>query len=199
MEPLSHLVALERLGLSLLAGSLLGFEREWQAKPAGLRTHALVCEGAALFMMGSLGKRSARQAAPTTIHPESLRRSCRESAFWPAASFSPKVAASAASRLPRTSGSPRPSASSSAAASTSSGSPPPSPRSSSSVHCDGSKPGCLLAGTALDHANETRKSRKPNVNERTWATASANPRRSASALARAISWPRSVPRLAAGA
>jgi putative Mg2+ transporter-C (MgtC) family protein len=54
MDTLSHLETLERLGLSLLAGSMLGFEREWRLKPAGLRTHALVCEGSALFMMGSL-------------------------------------------------------------------------------------------------------------------------------------------------
>jgi putative Mg2+ transporter-C (MgtC) family protein len=54
MDHLSNLEALERLGLSLLAGLLLGLEREWTAKPAGLRTYALVCEGAALFMMGSL-------------------------------------------------------------------------------------------------------------------------------------------------
>jgi putative Mg2+ transporter-C (MgtC) family protein len=54
MDTLSHIETLERLGLSLLAGMLLGFERESRSKPAGLRTHALVCEGSALFIMGSL-------------------------------------------------------------------------------------------------------------------------------------------------
>jgi putative Mg2+ transporter-C (MgtC) family protein len=54
MTEISNLELLERLGLSILAGLLLGFEREWRRKPAGLRTHALVAEGAALFMMGSL-------------------------------------------------------------------------------------------------------------------------------------------------
>ncbi|HEY7033448.1 MAG TPA: MgtC/SapB family protein [Thermomicrobiales bacterium] len=54
MDNLSHLDTLQRLGLSLLAGLMLGFEREWSAKAAGLRTHALVCEGSALFMMASL-------------------------------------------------------------------------------------------------------------------------------------------------
>jgi putative Mg2+ transporter-C (MgtC) family protein len=54
MDHLSHLATLERLGLSLLAGLMLGFERESRSKPAGLRTYALVCEGSALFMMGSL-------------------------------------------------------------------------------------------------------------------------------------------------
>jgi putative Mg2+ transporter-C (MgtC) family protein len=54
MDALTHFEALERLGLSLLVGLVLGFEREWREKPAGFRTHALVCEGSALFMMGSL-------------------------------------------------------------------------------------------------------------------------------------------------
>ncbi len=43
--------ALLRVGLALLAGAMLGFEREWHAKPAGLRTYALVCQGASLFMV----------------------------------------------------------------------------------------------------------------------------------------------------
>jgi putative Mg2+ transporter-C (MgtC) family protein len=54
MGDLSNGELLQRLGLSILAGLLLGLEREWRQKPAGLRTHALVAEGAALFMMGSL-------------------------------------------------------------------------------------------------------------------------------------------------
>lgn len=54
MESLTQLDALQRLGLALIAGAALGLEREWRDKPAGLRTYALVCEGAALFMMGSL-------------------------------------------------------------------------------------------------------------------------------------------------
>jgi putative Mg2+ transporter-C (MgtC) family protein len=43
-----------RIALALLLGSLLGVEREWRSKPAGLRTHALVCEGAALFMLAGI-------------------------------------------------------------------------------------------------------------------------------------------------
>jgi putative Mg2+ transporter-C (MgtC) family protein len=54
MEPLSELEALERIALALLLGAVLGFERERRDKPAGLRTYALVCEGAALFMIGSI-------------------------------------------------------------------------------------------------------------------------------------------------
>src|SRR4051794_19328987 len=38
-----------RLGVAALAGLTLGFERELRARAAGLRTHALVAVGAALF------------------------------------------------------------------------------------------------------------------------------------------------------
>lgn len=38
-----------KIGLSLLLGSLLGLEREYQNKPAGFRTIALICVGATLF------------------------------------------------------------------------------------------------------------------------------------------------------
>jgi putative Mg2+ transporter-C (MgtC) family protein len=73
MDSLSNLETLERLGLSLLAGLLLGFERESKSKPAGLRTYALVCEGAALFMMGSilLGE-EVRKAGGTGYDPSRI-------------------------------------------------------------------------------------------------------------------------------
>lgn len=54
MPHLSDLEVLERIALALLAGCLVGFEREWHDKPAGIRTYALVCEGSALFMIASL-------------------------------------------------------------------------------------------------------------------------------------------------
>jgi putative Mg2+ transporter-C (MgtC) family protein len=38
-----------KIGISLLIGSLLGLEREYQNKPAGFRTIALICVGATLF------------------------------------------------------------------------------------------------------------------------------------------------------
>jgi putative Mg2+ transporter-C (MgtC) family protein len=43
--------ALARAALALGAGALLGFERELSDKPAGIRTYALVSQGAALFMV----------------------------------------------------------------------------------------------------------------------------------------------------
>ena len=40
---------LGKLGLAVLLGGLVGFEREMLEKPAGLRTNILICLGAALF------------------------------------------------------------------------------------------------------------------------------------------------------
>lgn len=43
-----------RLFTALCAGLIIGIERQWQKKPAGLRTNTLVSTGAALFVMLSL-------------------------------------------------------------------------------------------------------------------------------------------------
>lgn len=43
-----------RILLAVALGALAGFEREQARKPAGLRTHVLVCTGAALFTMVSI-------------------------------------------------------------------------------------------------------------------------------------------------
>lgn len=51
---LSETEAVLRLILATLLGGALGLERELSDKPAGLRTHMLVAEGAALFMVGSM-------------------------------------------------------------------------------------------------------------------------------------------------
>lgn len=42
-----------RLLLATLLGGVLGYEREQQGKAAGLRTHILVCVGAALFVLAA--------------------------------------------------------------------------------------------------------------------------------------------------
>jgi putative Mg2+ transporter-C (MgtC) family protein len=41
---------LVKLGLAVLLGGIIGFEREVSGKPAGLRTNILICVGAALLM-----------------------------------------------------------------------------------------------------------------------------------------------------
>jgi putative Mg2+ transporter-C (MgtC) family protein len=46
---LTHIVV--RLCFAALLGGLLGIQREWVGKEAGLRTHMLVCLGAALFVL----------------------------------------------------------------------------------------------------------------------------------------------------
>ena len=38
-----------RMLLATVFGSIIGFEREWRNRPAGLRTHVLVCVAAATF------------------------------------------------------------------------------------------------------------------------------------------------------
>jgi putative Mg2+ transporter-C (MgtC) family protein len=40
-----------RLGLALILGSVIGAERQWRQRTAGLRTNALVAAGAAMFVM----------------------------------------------------------------------------------------------------------------------------------------------------
>jgi uncharacterized membrane protein YhiD involved in acid resistance len=43
-----------RLGLALLLGGMVGLERQWRQRGAGLRTNALVSTGAAMFVMLSV-------------------------------------------------------------------------------------------------------------------------------------------------
>ena len=43
-----------RLLMATALGAVIGYQRERAAKPAGLRTHVLICVGAALFTIASL-------------------------------------------------------------------------------------------------------------------------------------------------
>jgi len=43
-----------RLLLATALGAIIGYQRERAGKPAGLRTHVLICTGAALFTVASL-------------------------------------------------------------------------------------------------------------------------------------------------
>jgi putative Mg2+ transporter-C (MgtC) family protein len=54
MTPLSDLALIERLSLAALLGGVLGLEREWHHKSAGLRTNILIAIGAALFTLMSI-------------------------------------------------------------------------------------------------------------------------------------------------
>ena len=42
-------IIVARLLLAAIFGAVIGFEREWRNRPAGLRTHVLVCVAAATF------------------------------------------------------------------------------------------------------------------------------------------------------
>lgn len=49
-----HPQMLLRLVVAVFVGALIGYERERKGKPAGVRTHGMVCLGAALFTVVSL-------------------------------------------------------------------------------------------------------------------------------------------------
>lgn len=50
---LSELELILRLALAALLGAVIGLEREWRDRTAGLRTHMLVCLGSAVFTIVS--------------------------------------------------------------------------------------------------------------------------------------------------
>ena len=52
-DPAATVRAVLRLSLALVAGALLGADRERLGKAAGLRTHSLVCVGSALFVLAT--------------------------------------------------------------------------------------------------------------------------------------------------
>ena len=54
LTPWDELDLVLRLLIAALMGGLIGYERERAEKPAGFRTHLLVCVGAALFTIASL-------------------------------------------------------------------------------------------------------------------------------------------------
>jgi putative Mg2+ transporter-C (MgtC) family protein len=54
LTPWAELDMVLRLLIAAVIGGLIGFQRERAAKPAGFRTHLLVCVGAALFTIASI-------------------------------------------------------------------------------------------------------------------------------------------------
>ncbi|MEJ7763103.1 MAG: MgtC/SapB family protein [Thermomicrobiales bacterium] len=74
MDHLSDLEAIGRIVLSLILGGAIGWERERANKAAGLRTYALVCQGAALFMIASvlLGEASSQGDMPSPYDPSRI-------------------------------------------------------------------------------------------------------------------------------
>lgn len=70
IEPLDLVL---RLTLSLLLGGIIGYEREKKSRPAGFRTHILVCVGSTLLMLisayafGEFAGRPGVQLDPTRL------------------------------------------------------------------------------------------------------------------------------------
>jgi putative Mg2+ transporter-C (MgtC) family protein len=56
-----------RLALATLFGGLVGLNREWQGKPAGLRTHALVSLGGAQLTVVALFLGTGDDSAPSRV------------------------------------------------------------------------------------------------------------------------------------
>lgn len=50
-QPLTIAAVLMRIGLAMVIGAVIGIEREIKNRPAGMRTHVLVCVGAALVSL----------------------------------------------------------------------------------------------------------------------------------------------------
>jgi len=62
-DTLGYLEVFLRLGAAVLAGALIGFDREVRNKPAGLRTMALVALGSAVFVVAGASGVSADAAS----------------------------------------------------------------------------------------------------------------------------------------
>jgi len=64
MDGLSFYSILWRLLLAVLLGGAIGLEREFRGRPAGLRTHILVCLGATIMMIASQAMPDLYRALP---------------------------------------------------------------------------------------------------------------------------------------
>ena len=51
-QPLSMAAVLMRICVAVVIGAVIGIDREIKNRPAGMRTHVLVCVGAALVSLG---------------------------------------------------------------------------------------------------------------------------------------------------
>src|SRR5256885_6810125 len=59
------LVVLLRIAAALLAGALIGFERTFHGRPAGFRTHSLVCLASSLLMLVTVYQNQWMTVTPT--------------------------------------------------------------------------------------------------------------------------------------
>lgn len=66
-------VIVARLLLATIFGAAIGFEREWRNRPAGLRTHILVCVAAATFAILTIEISHAPQFVKDTARFDPIR------------------------------------------------------------------------------------------------------------------------------
>jgi putative Mg2+ transporter-C (MgtC) family protein len=64
---LSDSELIQRLLLAAVLGGIIGFEREWRQKSAGLRTNILIAVGSALFTLMSIEMTAGPASDPTRI------------------------------------------------------------------------------------------------------------------------------------
>jgi hypothetical protein len=73
MQTLSTLEFFTRLAVGLGCGALIGAERQWRARRAGLRTNALVAAGATLFVLYADISGSANSTDPPPRSPRASK------------------------------------------------------------------------------------------------------------------------------
>ena len=62
-----------RLLAALVAGAMIGYERSYQGRPAGFRTHALVCTASSLLMLVTVYEAAWVHTAPESIRLDPTR------------------------------------------------------------------------------------------------------------------------------
>jgi putative Mg2+ transporter-C (MgtC) family protein len=68
-----HIEMVWRLLAALLAGAAIGYERSYNGRPAGFRTHALVCMSSSLLMLVTVYEASWVRSAPGEIRVDPTR------------------------------------------------------------------------------------------------------------------------------
>jgi len=68
----TEVVVLRLLG-AIVLGGLIGLEREWRHKPAGLRTHVLIALAASLFTLIALDMMAGLEAGNSALRVDPLR------------------------------------------------------------------------------------------------------------------------------
>ena len=59
------MIVVARIGAAVLIGGIIGLERSFRGRPAGFRTHALVCIASALLMLVTVYQGEWMTAVPT--------------------------------------------------------------------------------------------------------------------------------------